>query len=147
MFGSSVMDGKMKIFTLKNLTDSVNKDLTPLHFVENSYCVVDSEYFNFDNNEFIVMGLDDGSFHVYDYGNKKGQSYERPLFRVTKDKASSAVELDSPNAIFKESMFEHGASITSIVKNFKDYRTFLTTGKDSQLNVWRFADNDNVCEF
>lgn len=147
MFGSSVMDGKMKIFTLKNLTESADKQLKESYFVESSYCVTDSEYFNFDNNELIVMGLDDGSFHVYDYGSKKDKSYERPIFRVTKDKASSAVELDSPNAIFKESMFEHSDSITSIERNFKDPRSFLTTGKDSHLNIWRFADSDNVCEF
>ena len=93
------------------------------------------------------MGLDDGSFHVYDYGSKKEKSYERPLFRVSKDKSSSAVELDSPNAIFRESLFEHSESITCIERNFKDHRTFLTSGKDSVVNVWRFADNDQVCEF
>jgi hypothetical protein len=131
MFGSSVMDGKMKIFTLKNLTESANQELANVHFVENSYCVLDSEYFTFDNNEFIVMGLDDGSCHVYDYGSRKGQSYERPLFRVAKDKASSAVELDSPNAIYKESLFEHSDAITCIERNFKDPRTFLTSAKDA----------------
>lgn len=70
------------------------------HFVENSYCVTDSEYFHFDNFELIVMGLDDGSFHIYDYGKKKGQSYERPLFKVSKDKPASVVELDGANAIY-----------------------------------------------
>ena len=100
MFGSSVMDGKMKIFTLKNVTESINKELSTVHFVENSYCVMDSEYFNFGNNEFMVMGLDDGSFHVYDYGKKKDKSYERPVFRVVKEQPATAVELDTPNAIY-----------------------------------------------
>jgi hypothetical protein len=47
MFGHSSMDGKFKLFTLKNLTDSIGKDLQESYYVEQSHCITDTEYFNF----------------------------------------------------------------------------------------------------
>lgn len=63
---------------------------------------------------------------------------------MSKDKPSSVDDLESSNTIFKESMFEHSDSITCIERNFKDKTKFLTAGKDSLLNVWKFSDNDLV---
>jgi hypothetical protein len=35
-------------------------------------------------------------------------------------------------------MFEHSDSVNCVEKNFKDNKVFLTAGKDSAVNVWKF---------
>jgi hypothetical protein len=80
-YGSSFMDGKFKIFSVADLTESAanNKQLKDTHFVETTYGVHDSEYFSFQNgdkkNEYIVAGANDGSLHIYDYTAKQSNSY------------------------------------------------------------------------
>ena len=94
-----------------------------------------------------MSGYDDGSIRVYDYGKNKEKSYDRPIFKVSREGSSAAVELDNPSSIFKETLFEHSDSITCIEKNFKDNKIFLSTGKDSLLNVWRFTENDHILDY
>ena len=132
MYGANIMDGKLKVFTLQDLVESTPKMLKETHFVETSYGVVDSEYFAFGpGSEYIVSGLDDGTVSVYDYTQNKGNSYSKPVFRIQKDKATSAVELDNPYDQFVETLYEHSDSVTKIEKNFRDNNVFMSCGKDS----------------
>lgn len=58
---------------------------------------------------------------------------------MKKETASTAAELDNPDDIFTESLYEHKDSVTKVEKNFKDNTIFMSTGKDAQVNVWRFG--------
>lgn len=65
------MDGKMKILEIQPQNENDNIQIK--HQVETSNGVMCSEYFNFVDNtqnksqEFIVLGMEDGSLNVYDY--------------------------------------------------------------------------------
>ena len=37
-------------------------------------------------------------------------------------------------------MYEHNDSILCIEKNYKDNKVFLSAGKDSLVNVWKFGE-------
>lgn len=146
------MDGKFKTFTLQGLAvDSNPQQLIESLFVETSFGVNDAEYFQLcGEKEYIVAGLDDGTLQVYDYGANNKQSYQKPVFRVQKNTAgqqAAATELDNPYDIFTESLFEHSDAVTKVEKNPIDSSIFLSSGKDSQVNVWRFADSASPLEF
>ena len=136
MYGSTIMDGKFKIFSLQNLTDSVNNQLADIHSVETIGGCHDSEYFCFpgastdsQKQEYIVTGLDDGSLHIYDYSANKGKSSQKnAVFKVSKE---GAADLDNPDSVYLESMYEHDDIVQCIEKNFRDEKLFLTAGKDS----------------
>jgi WD40 repeat protein len=44
-------------------------------------------------------------------------------------------------------LFEHSDAVTKVEKNPFDPSIFLSAGKDSQVNVWRFADSSSPLEF
>ena len=44
------------------------------------------------------------------------------------------------------SLFEHSDAVSNIEKNFKDQTLFLSSGKDSVVNIWKFTESD-VVEF
>jgi WD40 repeat protein len=113
------------------------------------------EYFLFEGKEYLVAGLDDGTIQVYDYSaNKDKKSYERPIFKVTKEAPASGqnnlanTALSHPDEAFKESLYEHTDSVTGIERHFKNTSRFVTVGKDSSVCVWNFIQGkDIVVEF
>ena len=50
----------------------------------------------------------------------------------------SPSRLDNYDGIFEESMYEHCDSVLCIEKNPFDSKMFLSTGKDSLVNIWKF---------
>ncbi|CDW76332.1 UNKNOWN [Stylonychia lemnae] len=158
MYAHNVMDGKFKIFSYEDLTQSgVQNDavenlvnvqkLNPLpesHYVECQFGVNEAEYFNLNGNEFIVCGQDDGTIQIYDYSENKGKaSYDKPIFKVTKEpKNASDAKLIHPDEVFAESLYEHTESAVVIEKNYKNHFRFATAGKDSSVCFWKFTEKD-----
>ena len=74
------MDGKLRVL-------NVEKDglrMTEEHFVETSWGVTAHLYISFSQTqqEFIILGYQDGSVHVYDYTRYKAQNFKKLLFSV-----------------------------------------------------------------
>jgi hypothetical protein len=76
--------------------------------------------FTIGGKQYITVGLDDGSIHVYDFSDSQSKgSHERPIFKVTKGNKDDAKEvLPHPDDIYCENLYEHSDSITAIEKNF-----------------------------
>ena len=146
------MDGQFKFFSLQDITKAAltNTPFQAPYYVESSYCVFDTEYFNLGKDcEFFVTGFDDGSFHVYDYSSHKAGPYKKPIFKIAKKKEddqvpSSAIDIDRTDSPFKESIYEHSNFISCISKNPKNGRQFLTAARDSYVMIWDFLEEDNL---
>ena len=107
MYGASLMDGKLKVL---RINESVFEEV---HFMETTHGVSAVEFFQFQNDgatqEFIVLGMENGSLHVYDYTKNKSNNYSKVLFNV-KQNANSATRpsvLDASYERFSESKFTH----------------------------------------
>lgn len=140
MYGSNTMDGKFKVFSL------AQEPLSETFFVEVPYGVQSIEHVAIDSGaqEFILTGLDDGTVQVFDYTKHKGKpSIQRPVFKVQKSQEepveNRAADLDHPYDNFQESLYEHGATVTSIEKNFKDQTIFATAGRDQKAFIWKLS--------
>lgn len=73
------------------------------HFVETTWGSTAAELFTFqDEQEFIVLGQEDGSIHVYDYTRFKTSNYKKLIFNV-----KNSSELDQSIERFCESNYEH----------------------------------------
>ncbi len=55
--------------------------------------------------------------------------------------------MDHPYDNFKESLYEHSASVTSIEKNFKVPSIFASGGKDSNVFLWNLESESDEVEF
>lgn len=78
MFGANTMDGKFKVFTNADLSQTYKeekKSLREQFYVELPYGVTCIDYFSLDGGEkeLIVAGLDDGSLQIYDYKSNKSK--------------------------------------------------------------------------
>jgi WD40 repeat protein len=40
--------------------------------------------------------------------------------------------------MFKESLYEHNATVTCVEKNFKDNHIFATASRDNTVCIWKF---------
>ena len=108
------------------------------HFVETTWGSTSSEFFTFQGNqEFIVVGQEDGSLHVYDYTRFKTTNYKKLIFNV-----KNSSELDQSIERFCESNYSHCDTIVSIQKNPANERIFLTASKDGWLKIWTFIANN-----
>ncbi len=54
------------------------------HFVETPAGVSDAKHFVSEGRDFIILGLEDGSLHVYDLTKGFGKSYKLPQNLSTK---------------------------------------------------------------
>lgn len=143
MYGASLMDGKFKVLRLK---ESVFEEV---HFMETTHGVSAIEFFQFNNGgtaqEFVVLGMENGSVHVYDYTKNKSSNYSKLIFNV-KQNANSATSpqcLDASYERFCESKFTQQGSITAIERNPGNPAQFLCTSKDGSFTVWKFADTSS----
>ena len=75
MHGANVMDGKIKVFSLDDLTSSAvdSKPIKEKFFVEVPYGVHCVEHFALEGNkqEFFISGIDDGTVQIFDYTKNK----------------------------------------------------------------------------
>ena len=76
MYVSSNFDGRLKILEVESGSQKV--EMT--HFVETNWGVTAAEFFSFDQQEFIVLGFENGSLHVYDYSKWKNSNYTKLVF-------------------------------------------------------------------
>lgn len=155
------MDGKFKVLSPKDLVEASGAtvaaqgsgQLTEKFYVEVPYGVNCAEHIALDNGaqEYFVAGLDDGTVQIFDYTkNREKRGISRPVFKVQKPAGTGQAEgttetrpadLDHPYDYFQESLYEHGASVTCIEKNFKDNSMFATGGRDAKVFVWKLGGN------
>lgn len=107
------------------------------HFVETEFGVADIEHFRVGAIDYLLIGLEDGSLHLYNYTKNLGNSYSL--------KQNQGKSLHSPYDQFLESNYEHGDSIVSIelqpvVQKALDPHSaqpmILTASKDGILMIW-----------
>lgn len=149
LFGGNSWDGKFKILSLEKIMQSkCGQKIPEEYFVETSHGVMCSEFFNFNGQELIVSGCDDGTVQIFNYSaNKSKTSVQKPLFKVTKDTSKTtggdqpvANPLDHPYDIFQETLYEHDQSVVAIEKNFKDPLTFASASRDGTACIWKFIE-------
>ena len=141
MFGASLMDGKFKVIRVK---ESVFEEV---HYMETTHGVSAIEFFQFETEgqpqEFVVLGMENGSVHVYDYTKNKASNYSKLIFNV-KSHANSANNnpqvVDASYERFSESQFNQQGSITAIEQCPSDPRQFLCSSKDGSLTIWKFVE-------
>jgi hypothetical protein len=82
------------------------------------------ETFSIGGKDYIAMGLDDGSLHVYDYteNQDKPASADKPVFVVTKtNEEGKAKDVPPhPDDQFVDNIYEHNDSVTVMEKNYAD---------------------------
>ncbi len=110
--------------------------------METVRCCYDAEYFQFNwgdekKIEYIVAGMDDGAVQIYNYGENKEKKHQKAVFKVEKTN-NQATDLDDPDTLFADTLYEHTGPLKCIEKNFKDPRMFISAGVDSLLNIWCF---------
>ena len=84
--------------------------------METPWGISAAEFFQFENGdepnqEFIVVGFENGSIHVYDYTKHKKESYKKLIFNV---KQFGSEADDSAFDRFCDSHFTQTGPITSI---------------------------------
>ncbi len=79
------------------------------HFVETPSGVNDAKHFVWDGIDYVVLGLEDGSLHVYNLTKGFGKSYSLPP-----NPPSRSLKDESPYDQFTESIYEHHDCIVSI---------------------------------
>ena len=74
------MDGKIRVVSLEKEGLKMMEE----HFVETSWGVTCHHYLRFSltSQEFILLGYQDGSLHIYDYTRYKAQNFKKLLFSV-----------------------------------------------------------------
>lgn len=75
------------------------------HFVEIPAGVADAKYFKVGMIDYVIVGLEDGSLHLYNLTKNFGTSYSM---------TNSLRSVDSAYDNFIESNYEHNDSIVSI---------------------------------
>jgi len=82
------------------------------------------EVFALGSKDYIALGLDDGSLHLYDYTENESKPQtkgDKPIFVITKTNEEGASEIPPhPDDIFLENIYEHSDSISVIEKNYAD---------------------------
>jgi len=97
------------------------------------------------SQEFIVVGMEDGSVHVYDYTRNHNKSHSGMLFNVkrTEHENSKPYDMREPGLEpFCQSLKMHSASINVLVKNPWDGTQFITGCKDGDVFVYHFLPNN-----
>jgi len=136
-YGSTEMDGKLKIINPTSLTTVVPPTLNILgqvdlpslpedFYVECAYAVCDADVVG----EYFVVGLDDGTVHALERTSK---SIEKPPKKQEYDQ-------------FCDSMYAHQDSIVSIEKNPATENVFLAGSKDGLVTVWSLSPPDHDFE-
>ena len=141
MFASSDMDGKLKLVSplaLLNQTQQpanqiVNTPTTPLaeeHFVETECGIADSCAFRVGQNDYILLGFEDGSLHVYNMSAGFGKPYKR----VAKKPSVQRDDYDQ----FLESNYEHQAPIISVdtQPSQKESPMIVSASQDGSVFLW-----------
>jgi hypothetical protein len=102
MFGSTEMDGKFKLISTEVIRDLKNSEanytfekspgtnIVEDHYFEVDCGVTDANSFSLNKTDYIIIGLEDGSLHIYNMTKNLGKSFSRP---VSKKAASSLSNL------------------------------------------------------
>jgi len=105
--------------------------------VETSYGVTDSCYVKAsDTNEYLAVGLEDGTVHLFDLTRNAGKSYQKPVFKTKKAK-KDAEDLDETTyKQFAETSYEHSDSVVSVEAS-ADQNLFISASKDGFVILWQ----------
>lgn len=110
------------------------------HFVETPAGVTEAKHFKVGMVDYIIVGLEDGSLHLYNLMKNFGNSYRLPQ---TEKGSARSLQSPSPFDQFAESNYEHHDAIVSIETSpefnsaQKDACLFvLTASRDGILMLW-----------
>ena len=81
------------------------------HFVETQAGCCDAKHLRVNETDYIILGLEDGSLHIYNLTKNQGKSYSIPKAQGSTPLRSQTT---SPYDIFVESNYEHHDAIVSI---------------------------------
>lgn len=144
------MDGKFRLISVPSLLAQSNsaKDNSQIvsaptatvateHFVETQAACCDAKHFQVNKTDYIVIGLEDGSLHIYNLTKNKEQSYTIPKsFGSTPARSQTS----SPYDLFIESNYEHHDAIVSIEIQGSN---LLTASKDGNILLWTIEARDD----
>lgn len=89
--------------------------------------------------EFIVLGYEDGSLHVYDYTRYNTQCFKKLIFTLSNHGNHGEEPLDTVEERFCDTKYKHSGPIVDIQINPVDPCTFLTASQDGSVVIWRFV--------
>ena len=149
LYAAGTMDGKLKFLTLSSRGEGTMQMQRPgietreSHYIETTWGVCAAQFFKFENSggcqEFVVLGYEDGSIHVYDYTRFNTQSFKKLVFSTSSQSPNSDEPLSTVEERFCDTKYKHSGAIVDIEVNPIDPATFLTSSQDGSVIVWRFA--------
>lgn len=74
--------------------------------------MTDAKHVSVGTNDFVIVGMEDGSLHMYNLTQNKGKSYAMPPQATDEGRS-----IQSPYDQFAESNYEHHDAIVSIELN------------------------------
>ena len=99
----------------------------------------------------LIAGLEDGTVAVLDLTSTNGQSYKRPIFKMTNENQNDWN--DNTHSQFQELALEHQDSIVSVEANIYTVKTteaplILSASKDGVLYIWKLQqNNDEILQY
>lgn len=101
---------------------------------------VDSVVVKYGTKEILIAGLEDGTVGVLDLTSTNGNSFKRPIFKMSNEREFN----DTTHGQFQELAFEHedsivsiGTNMSSVVEEAETKPLVLSASKDGVLYVWR----------
>ena len=153
------MDGKIDIFTAKQLVDAQNQnsvekkgepspldssgpsqEIKSMQFIETLCGVCDTTVIKQGQKELMIVGLEDGTVGVLDMTGTNGQSYKRPIFKMQTENETDWNE--NPHSQFQELALEHQDSVVSVESNStavsaESSPLILSASKDGVIYIWK----------
>ena len=110
-----------------------------MQFIETLCGAICTTVVKYGAKDQLIAGLEDGTVGVLDLNSTNGNSYKRPIFKMSNQ---NEAELDTPHSQFQELALEHEDSIVSVEANVASASAdtaplVITASKDGSLYVWR----------